>query len=226
MVSQSLRFISTAIRSGYYKELFSSRDTISLLVQGVVIPNVALREHEIEQFEDDPLEYIRLDLSLSVTGADLATRRQAAADVLQALVSSGYEAEATEIVGSWINKGLSEYSSNKTANWKAKDSAVYLLTAVATRGSTTQVKFYPNKMFWFKKTHFGYFSTESHQPMLWLMLSSFSLTTSLKTFRPHRGQCILSCKSMLFGSCILSETRYYFQSHLFKKNSMHLTNVL
>ncbi|KAF4612796.1 hypothetical protein D9613_011749 [Agrocybe pediades] len=138
LVSQALRFISTAIRSGYYKELFSSKENISLLVQGVVVPNVTLREHDVEQFEDDPLEFIRLDLSLSATGTDLATRRQAAADVLQALVGSGFESEATEIVGSWINTGLSQYASNKEENWKAKDSAVYLLTAVATRGSTSQ----------------------------------------------------------------------------------------
>jgi exportin-2 (importin alpha re-exporter) len=104
-----------------------------------VVPNVALREHDIEQFEDDPLEFIRLDLAVSATGTDLATRRQAAADVLQALVGSGYETEATEIVGSWITTGLTEYAANKENNWKSKDSAIYLLTALATRGSTLQV---------------------------------------------------------------------------------------
>ncbi|KAG6868898.1 hypothetical protein C0993_008196 [Termitomyces sp. T159_Od127] len=138
LVSQSLRFISTAIRSGQWKTLFSARETISSLGQGVVVPNVALREHDVEQFEDDPLEFIRLDLALSTTGTDTATRRQAAADVLQALVGSGFEAETTEIVGTWIGTGLSEYESNKAENWKAKDSAVYLLTALATRGSTSQ----------------------------------------------------------------------------------------
>ncbi|KAG6820300.1 hypothetical protein H0H93_002564 [Arthromyces matolae] len=138
LVSQSLRFISTAIRSGQYKTLFSSQETISTLVQGVVVPNVSLREHDVEQFEDDPLEFIRLDLALSSAGTENATRRQAAADVLQALVSSGFETETTEIVGKWINTGLSEYESNKAQNWKAKDSAVYLLTALATRGSTSQ----------------------------------------------------------------------------------------
>ena len=164
LVSQALRFISTAIRSGYYKQLFSSKETIASLVQGVVVPNVGLRgmcrlrslpfylhmcstEHEIEQFEDDPLEYIRLDLSLpSQSGGlglshDVLTRRQAAADVLRALVSSGLEAETTEVAGAWINQGLQEYNNNKGKedSWKAKDTAVYLLTAVATRGSTTQV---------------------------------------------------------------------------------------
>ncbi|KAI0684913.1 Cse1-domain-containing protein [Cytidiella melzeri] len=147
LVSQSLRFISTALRSGQYKELFSSKDTISSLVQGVVVPNIVLREHDIEQFEDDPLEYIRTDLSLPAASGglglgshDAMTRRQAAADLLQALVSSGLEAETTEVAGGWINQGLQEYNNNKSKedSWKSKDTAVYLLTAVATRGSTSQ----------------------------------------------------------------------------------------
>lgn len=138
LVSQSLRFISTAIRSGFYKSLFSSRDTIASLVQGVIIPNIGLRDHEMEQFEDEPLEFIRLDLAFGGSASEVATRRQAAADVLQALVSSGYQTEATEIVGSWITSGLQQYNSNPAQNWKAKDSAIYLLTAVATEASTTQ----------------------------------------------------------------------------------------
>ncbi|KAH9947043.1 Cse1-domain-containing protein [Amylocystis lapponica] len=143
LVSQSLRFISSAIRSGHYKELFGSQETISGLVQGIVVPNVGLREHEIEQFEDDPLEYIRLDLALPSMGgmglnADAVTRRQAAAEVLRALVGSGFESETTEVAGGWIGEGLRSYNENKAENWRAKDTAIYLMTAVATRGSTTQ----------------------------------------------------------------------------------------
>ncbi|KAI9569377.1 armadillo-type protein [Boletus coccyginus] len=144
LVSQALRFISTAIRSGYYKSLFSSRDVISSLVQGVVVPNISLRTHDIEQFEDDPLEFIRLDLALPSgggagggVGGEASTRRQAAADVLQALVGSGYRTETTEIVGTWIQTGLEEYRKDAAANWTAKDSAVYLLGAIATEASTT-----------------------------------------------------------------------------------------
>lgn len=55
----------------------------------------------MEQFEDDPSKFIRLDLSLP--GADMyaevTTRGPTAADVLQAFMSSGVEAEATDIVG-------------------------------------------------------------------------------------------------------------------------------
>ncbi|KAG0691471.1 hypothetical protein DFH29DRAFT_1020553 [Suillus ampliporus] len=54
-----------------------------------------------------------------VGASEVATRRQAAADVLQALVNSGYQTEATEIVGSWITSGLQQYNSNPAQNWKA-----------------------------------------------------------------------------------------------------------
>ena len=84
-------------------------------MQGVVVPNVGLRgkscvitwalsdvcggtDHEIEQFEDDPLEFIRQDLALpSMGGVDASTRRQAAADVIRALVASGMEADTTQV---------------------------------------------------------------------------------------------------------------------------------
>ena len=71
---------------------------------------------------------------------DTLTRRQAAAEVLRALVSSGYESETTEIAGAWIGKGLQDYAANPAENWRAKDAAIYIMTAVATRGSTTQVR--------------------------------------------------------------------------------------
>ena len=139
LVAQALNFISAAIHSGYYKSLFSSRDTIKAIVEGVVLPNVSLREHEVEQFEDDPLEYIQVDLALSSSGVDNGTRRQASADVLRSLVGSGHEAETTEAVGSSITAHLATYDANRADNWKAKDSAIFLLTAVATKGSTTKV---------------------------------------------------------------------------------------
>ena len=107
-------------------------------------------EHEVEQFEDDPLEYVRVDLSFASTSgtggsaggltAEGTTRRQAAADVLRALVSNGYDASTTTVVGRRIALGLDAYRSNPSAEdaWKSKDSSIFLMTAVATRGATAQ----------------------------------------------------------------------------------------
>jgi exportin-2 (importin alpha re-exporter) len=101
-------------------------------------------DHETEQFEDDPLEYIRVDLSIpsASTGgsSEGTTRRHAAADVLRALVGAGSEAEATEYVSMWVSEDLQAFKTDPGANWKRKDRAIYLLTAIAARGSTSHVR--------------------------------------------------------------------------------------
>jgi exportin-2 (importin alpha re-exporter) len=92
-------------------------------------------EHEEEQFEDDPLEYIRRDLSLSMEGA-CSTRRHAASELVRALMSVGLEAKVTHIVQSFVREALRSYASNPTQNWKDKDTAIYLFSSVASLGST------------------------------------------------------------------------------------------
>lgn len=103
----------------------------------------AALDHETEQFEDDPLEYIRIDLSVPTasTGgsSEGTTRRHAAADVLRALVGAGSEADTTECVSAWVSEDLQAFKADPSANWKRKDRAIFLLTAVAARGSTTHV---------------------------------------------------------------------------------------
>jgi len=43
LVAQALRFLSTTIRIGHYKQHFSDKQMISVLVEGVVVPNIGLR---------------------------------------------------------------------------------------------------------------------------------------------------------------------------------------
>ena len=47
LVSHALRFLSTAIRSGTYKQIFEAKETIAGLVERVVVPNVGLRGLQI-----------------------------------------------------------------------------------------------------------------------------------------------------------------------------------
>ena len=67
-------------------------------------------EHEVEQFEDDPMEYIRRDLSLGTEGVSgsEATRRQAASELLRALSGIGGEADqqVTQLVQGYYARGL------------------------------------------------------------------------------------------------------------------------
>ncbi|KAI9448619.1 armadillo-type protein [Lactarius psammicola] len=136
LVSQSLRFISTAIRSGAYRDIFEAHDTIRGLIAGVVVPNLALRTRDVEAFEDTPLEYVRGELQVS----EVATPRQAAADVIKALVGVGPDSESatTALALEWIGRALTEASAARDVEdaWKSKDAAVYLFEAVATRSAT------------------------------------------------------------------------------------------
>ncbi|KAI0029192.1 importin alpha re-exporter [Vararia minispora EC-137] len=128
LITQSLRFISTAIRAGPYRDLFAAHDTVASLVAGVVLPNIALREHDVEQFEDAPLEFVRSDLAIS----EIATPRQAAADVIKALVDAS--PDATPVLESHVAAALSSYAASPT-DWRKKDAAVFLFEAAAARGA-------------------------------------------------------------------------------------------
>ena len=64
-MSQVLRFLSTAIRPRNYRGIFENRETINSLVEGVVVPRISPRIHDVERCEGGPLEYARLDLSFA-----------------------------------------------------------------------------------------------------------------------------------------------------------------
>jgi exportin-2 (importin alpha re-exporter) len=86
-------------------------------------------------FEDDPMEYIRRDLEPS-TESD--TRRQAATEFTRALLEQ-FEQQVTDIIKGYIAQFLQDYAANPTDKWKSKDTAIYLLTSIAARGSTQQL---------------------------------------------------------------------------------------
>ena len=105
------------------------------------MPNLALRERDIQAFEDTPLEYVRGELQVS----EVATPRQAAADVVKALVGVGPDSESatTALVLEWIGRALAEAAAARDSEegWKSKDAAVYVFEAVATRSMTLSVRF-------------------------------------------------------------------------------------
>ena len=64
------------------------------------MPNLALRTRDVEAFEDTSLEYVRAELHVS----EVATLRQAAADVVKAVGGIGSDSESamTSVVLEWI----------------------------------------------------------------------------------------------------------------------------
>ncbi|RKP16681.1 Cse1-domain-containing protein, partial [Rozella allomycis CSF55] len=80
------------------------------ICEKIILPNMQAREEDLEQFEDEPLEFIRKDLE----GSDLDTRRRSAIQL-------------TPLFLNYIN----EY-------WISKDTAVHTFMSIAMKGQLTQ----------------------------------------------------------------------------------------
>ena len=132
LVSKALQFLTAVTSISQHAQTFNSESTISQVVERVVLPNLSLRETDIEMFEDEPIEFIRRDLE----GSDSDTRRRAATDFLRQLMSK-FEKMVSEIVFRYLEHYLSDYAKDQKANWKSKDTAVYLYSSVAAKGTVT-----------------------------------------------------------------------------------------
>lgn len=128
LTSQALKFLTAVVSVPRHAQIFNNEQILETIVQKVILPNVALRESDIEMFEDEPIEFIRRDLE----GSDTDSRRRAATDFLRKLLDN-FEMLVTQVVSKYINHYLAEGKSN----WKDKDTAVYLFLAIAAKGAVT-----------------------------------------------------------------------------------------
>lgn len=132
LISKSLSFLTAVSRIPKYFEFFDSEFAMNKVAEQIILPNVTLRESDIELFEDDPIEYIRRDLE----GSDTDTRRRACTDFLKELKSKN-EQLVTNVFLGHISKFFEQYQSNPSANWRYKDLCVFLFTALAANVNVT-----------------------------------------------------------------------------------------
>ncbi|KAI8659456.1 hypothetical protein LRP88_06023 [Fusarium phalaenopsidis] len=128
VVSKALHFLTAVASTKEHSGIFNNEDVLTQIVEKVILPNVALRESDIELFEDEPIEFIRRDLE----GSDTDSRRRSATDFLRKL-QERFEAPVTTVVSKYINHYLAQGKSD----WKAKDTAIYLFLSVAAKGAVT-----------------------------------------------------------------------------------------
>ncbi|KAI1438347.1 CAS/CSE protein [Xylaria sp. CBS 124048] len=128
LVSKALHFLTAIAGTTQHSATFNDENVLSQVVEKVVLPNVALRESDIELFEDEPIEFIRRDLE----GSDTDSRRRAATDFLRQLQGK-FEDLVTKVTGKYINHYLTQGKSN----WKDKDTAISLFLSIAAKGAVT-----------------------------------------------------------------------------------------
>lgn len=126
-----MALLTSVVKIERHSHIFSPEGVLRQIIEKIVLPNMTMRTADEELFEDDPLDYIRRDLE----GSDSDTRRRSASDFVRGLMEH-FEKSVTLIVNDYINHYLSEYSKNPAHNWRAKDTALFLFSAIAIRSST------------------------------------------------------------------------------------------
>lgn len=132
LVSKALQFLTSVGGIKEQAQTFNNPNIQNQIIEKVILPNVALRDSDIEMFEDEPIEFIRRDLE----GSDSETRRRAAGDFLRQL-SDQFEQSTTQIALTYVQKCLQDFASSPQENWRSKDTAVSLYFATAAKGATT-----------------------------------------------------------------------------------------
>ena len=133
LVSSAIEFLGSVVERPVYKELFADQTTLQQICEKIIVPNMEFREADEELFEDNPEEYIRRDLE----GSDIGTRRHSATNLVRGLCRY-FEGPITAIFTSYISMMLQKHQENPDKNWKSKDTALFLIAALATRSKTTK----------------------------------------------------------------------------------------
>ena len=127
----AIAFLTTVAKSVHYT-LFKGEEILKQVCQGVIIPNIRLREGDIELFDMNWVEYVRRDAE----GSDSETRRRAASELVKALVEK-FPSETTQLFSGYVGALLAEAGADPAGKWQAKDAAVYLVTALAAKTKTS-----------------------------------------------------------------------------------------
>lgn len=113
---------------GSTRTFLQDPEKLKALCDQVVLPNLALRECDVEMFEDSPAEYIERD----VEGSDLHTRRRSACELIRTLLAM-FPQDVGPVFMQEVATLLTKYSQGE---WQAMDTAIYLVTALALEGSS------------------------------------------------------------------------------------------
>ncbi|KAL6575622.1 hypothetical protein OROHE_000999 [Orobanche hederae] len=123
----AIKFLTT-VSTSIHHTLFGGDDVLQQICQGIVIPNVMLRDEDEELFEMNYVEFIRRDME----GSDFDTRRRIACELIKG-IAVNYKDRVTEKVSTQVQSLLASFAANPAGNWKHKDCAIYLVLSLATK---------------------------------------------------------------------------------------------
>eukprot|EP00392_Amoebophrya_sp_AT5.2_P003673 g3678.t1 len=136
VVASGIKFLSSAAAQNWGAESpFADPGALQQICEKIVLPNMAMRDSDVDLFEDSPLDFIQRDIE----EADQDTRRKTAVDLVKALMRF-QEGNVTAILMQHVRQLLakSAESQNTRQGFLAKESCIYLVMAMAVKGGTKQ----------------------------------------------------------------------------------------
>ena len=123
-----ISFLASVSKQERHKTIF--QDSLKIICESIIIPNLKIRESDLEIFEDEPMEFIKRD---SEGGHDLSHRHGSAVALIHGLMAF-HASEMTQILCETVTRCLSDYSLQPAKNWKSKLLATQIFSAVGARG--------------------------------------------------------------------------------------------
>jgi len=131
LATTCIKFLSSLIGKFMHKNLFQEESTLRQIVSKIVIPNLLIREIDLEHFEDNPQEFIIGDIE----GSDTESRRKRSQSLLRAMCRQ-FDNETTVICSEHINSMLSEFAAAPTDKWISKDAAIHLMLGISVKAES------------------------------------------------------------------------------------------
>jgi exportin-2 (importin alpha re-exporter) len=62
LTSNAIQFLASVADRAQYKSLFEEESTLASICEKIIVPNIEMRECDVELFEDTPEQYVTQDL--------------------------------------------------------------------------------------------------------------------------------------------------------------------
>lgn len=137
LVTAAVKFLTAVVKKEQFKHLFNNEAALKALCEKVIIPQLKLRDSDMEVFEFNAQEYIRIDIE----GSDVDTRRRTSVDFIHGLTQH-FESEISRILKGYVELLLADYEKNKKSDkaFLAKDAAMYIILALSAKSMCNDLK--------------------------------------------------------------------------------------
>uniref|UniRef100_A0A914KZT5 Exportin-2 n=2 Tax=Meloidogyne incognita group TaxID=654580 RepID=A0A914KZT5_MELIC len=133
LVNSALGFLAAICQRPQYVPYFRDEGVLKAICDNVIVKNLTLRPEDFEIFENEPFEFLKRDIE----GSDLETRRRGAFEFVRALCKH-FDNELCALLSNVIQDFLEKYKQNPAQNFVYKDLVYFLVSALASKGSTTR----------------------------------------------------------------------------------------